>query len=93
MQTFLTHEQLQKQYSDKLPVEPFKRYFNNASIKNVIRDPDIPQGCDADAPEYAFHLNCDFNLWEYSEVAGYLSRIYIFFRVLFPVFNRQTVKE
>lgn len=49
--TLLTREQLLKQYSDKLPVEPYRCYFKNASIKNVIRDPDIPQGCDADAPE------------------------------------------
>uniref|UniRef100_A0A0D6R6K0 CCR4-NOT transcription complex subunit 11 n=1 Tax=Araucaria cunninghamii TaxID=56994 RepID=A0A0D6R6K0_ARACU len=49
--TFLSREELLKEYSDKLPLEPYKSYFKNAATKNVIRDPDVPNGCDADAPE------------------------------------------
>ncbi|KAH9323225.1 hypothetical protein KI387_017864, partial [Taxus chinensis] len=48
---FLSREQLLKQYSDKLPVESYKSYFKSAAIKNVIHDPDVPNGCDANAPE------------------------------------------
>jgi hypothetical protein len=69
VQTFLSHEQLQKQFSDKLPVEAYKHYFKNVSIENVIRDLDVPQGCDADAPEYVVLCSSDFNLQEYSLVA------------------------
>lgn len=50
-QTFLSHEQLLRHFSDKLPGESYKSYFKSAATKNVIRDPDVPNGCDADAPE------------------------------------------
>lgn len=54
MQTFLFHEQLLRHFSDKLPWEPYKSYFKSTTNKNVIQDPDVPNGYDADAPEYAF---------------------------------------
>ncbi|KAF9587138.1 hypothetical protein IFM89_039655 [Coptis chinensis] len=47
-------EQLQKQYCDCIQPEPYKCLFKNAAVNNVIRDPDIPHGYDANAPELDF---------------------------------------
>lgn len=45
-------DQLQQQFSDKAHLEPHNCLFKDSSIKNVVPDPDLPQGCDADSPEY-----------------------------------------
>ncbi|OVA01321.1 Protein of unknown function DUF2363 [Macleaya cordata] len=46
------HEQLQKQYCERVAPETYICLFRNASINNVIPDPDVPRGCDANSPEY-----------------------------------------
>eukprot|EP00262_Sarcandra_glabra_P006333 TRINITY_DN1850_c0_g1_i3.p1 TRINITY_DN1850_c0_g1~~TRINITY_DN1850_c0_g1_i3.p1 ORF type:complete len:386 (-),score=60.02 TRINITY_DN1850_c0_g1_i3:138-1295(-) len=52
--TFLSCDQLQKQYCDNAQAEPYNCIFRSAAVKNVISDPDIPRGCDADSPEFDF---------------------------------------
>ncbi|XP_010247551.1 PREDICTED: CCR4-NOT transcription complex subunit 11 isoform X2 [Nelumbo nucifera] len=48
---FLQREQLQKQHFDKVQPEPYNCLFRGAAVKNVIPDPDLPHGCDANSPE------------------------------------------
>ncbi|GLU21377.1 hypothetical protein SLE2022_375200 [Rubroshorea leprosula] len=45
-------EQLQQQYCDKVHSEPVTSIFKIAATKNVLSDPDVPCGCDANAPEF-----------------------------------------
>ncbi|KAF7813359.1 CCR4-NOT transcription complex subunit 11 [Senna tora] len=45
-------DQLQQQFSDKAHLEPYNCLFKDSSIKNVLPDPDVPHGCDADSPEF-----------------------------------------
>lgn len=51
-QSFPPQEQLWQQYCSKIPPEPFKCLFKDNSVKNVMPDPDVPQGCDSNSPEY-----------------------------------------
>ncbi|XXG60616.1 hypothetical protein AAC387_Pa04g2475 [Persea americana] len=51
---FVPREQLQKQYCDRVQDEPYNSIFRSAAVKNVILDPDIPRGCDANSPELEF---------------------------------------
>ena len=51
-QAFPQYEQLQQQYADKVHPEPYSSPFKNGSIRNVVADPDLPRGCDANSPEY-----------------------------------------
>ncbi|KAJ4964639.1 hypothetical protein NE237_016488 [Protea cynaroides] len=47
-------EQVQKQYCEKVQLEPYTNLFRAAAVKNVISDPDVPRGCDANSPEIEF---------------------------------------
>ncbi|XP_043722690.1 CCR4-NOT transcription complex subunit 11-like [Telopea speciosissima] len=47
-------EQLEKQYCDEVQPEPYTSLFRVAAVKNVISDPDVPRGCDANSPELGF---------------------------------------
>ncbi|XP_038705696.1 CCR4-NOT transcription complex subunit 11-like isoform X1 [Tripterygium wilfordii] len=49
---FPIREQLQQQYSDKVYPELCKGVYGTASVKNVVADPDLPCGCDANSPEF-----------------------------------------
>ncbi|KAL5982836.1 hypothetical protein ACLOJK_016913 [Asimina triloba] len=53
-QVLLSHDQLQKQFCDKVQEEPYHCLFRDAAVKNAIPDPDIPRGCDANSPELDF---------------------------------------
>ncbi|KAK6923538.1 CCR4-NOT transcription complex subunit 11 [Dillenia turbinata] len=53
---FPQFEQLQQQYSDKVYPEPYKCLLKNASVKNVISDPDLSLGCDANSPEFDLQM-------------------------------------
>lgn len=48
----MQHEQLQKQHVDGLQSESYKSIFQAAAVKNVIPDPDVPLGFDANSSEY-----------------------------------------
>ncbi|KAL5714688.1 hypothetical protein ACHQM5_016615 [Ranunculus cassubicifolius] len=47
-------EQLEKQYCDMVQAEPYNSVFKKPAVKNVIPDPDVPRGYDANAPEFDF---------------------------------------
>ncbi|KAJ6960559.1 uncharacterized protein [Populus alba] len=49
---FPSREQLQHQYSDKVHAEAHNSIFKNDSLKNIVPDPDVPRGCDANSPEF-----------------------------------------
>ncbi|XP_011021337.1 PREDICTED: uncharacterized protein LOC105123442 isoform X4 [Populus euphratica] len=49
---FPSREQLQHQYSDKVHPEAHNSIFKNNSLKNIVPDPDVPRGCDANSPEF-----------------------------------------
>ncbi|CAN6475454.1 unnamed protein product [Victoria cruziana] len=51
---YLQQEQLQRQYSVNTSLEPYTSLFKSSAVKNVISDPDIPRGCDADSSEFEF---------------------------------------
>ncbi|KAM7256639.1 hypothetical protein ACFE04_012380 [Oxalis oulophora] len=50
--TFPQLDQLEQQYCDKSHPEPYYGSFKDASVKNVLPDPDLPYGCDANSPEF-----------------------------------------
>ncbi|KAI9164732.1 hypothetical protein LWI28_001035 [Acer negundo] len=50
--SFPQREQLQQQYCDKVHPEPYNSSHINVSVKNVLPDPDVPHGCDANSPEF-----------------------------------------
>ncbi|KAJ0039659.1 hypothetical protein Pint_27581 [Pistacia integerrima] len=50
--SFPEREQLQQQYCDKVHPEPYNSLYRNAAVKNVLPDPDVPRGCDANSPEF-----------------------------------------
>ncbi|KNA03893.1 hypothetical protein SOVF_204790 [Spinacia oleracea] len=50
--TFPTLEQLQEQFCSKVHPEPYNCLFKNASVKNVIPDPDVAPQCDATSEEF-----------------------------------------
>ncbi|XP_074320971.1 uncharacterized protein LOC141657589 isoform X1 [Silene latifolia] len=49
---FPTRELLQEQYCSKVPREHYNSLFKNASVRNVIPDPDVPSQCDASSAEF-----------------------------------------
>ncbi|XP_050378090.1 uncharacterized protein LOC126795292 [Argentina anserina] len=49
---FPQQEQLQQQYADKVHPEPYSSPFKDGSIENVVADPDVPPGCDANSSEF-----------------------------------------
>ncbi|KAG6742044.1 hypothetical protein POTOM_055328 [Populus tomentosa] len=51
-EAFPSREQLQHQYSDKVHPEAHNSIFKNDSLKNIVPDPDVPRGCDANSPEF-----------------------------------------
>ncbi|KAF8389208.1 hypothetical protein HHK36_025901 [Tetracentron sinense] len=51
---FLQREQLEKQFCDRVHPEPYKCLFRDSAVKNVVPDPDVPRGCDANSPELEF---------------------------------------
>ncbi|XP_022841579.1 CCR4-NOT transcription complex subunit 11 isoform X1 [Olea europaea var. sylvestris] len=53
--SFPPQEQLWQQYCSKIPPELFKCLFKDNSVKNVMPDPDVPQGCDSNSPEFDLH--------------------------------------
>ncbi|XP_031268805.1 CCR4-NOT transcription complex subunit 11 isoform X1 [Pistacia vera] len=50
--SFPEQEQLQQQYCDKVHPEPYNSLYRNAAVNNVLPDPDVPRGCDANSPEF-----------------------------------------
>lgn len=50
-QTFPLKEQLQKQYLEKAHPEPYACLLKSTAVKNVLADPDVPPGCDANSAE------------------------------------------
>lgn len=50
--TFPQREQLQQQYFEKVHPEPYSSILKNTAVKNVLADPDVPHGCDANSAEY-----------------------------------------
>ncbi|XP_022750845.1 CCR4-NOT transcription complex subunit 11-like isoform X4 [Durio zibethinus] len=50
-QAFPQGEQLQQQYLEKHHPEPYACLLKNTSVKNVLADPDVPHGCDANPAE------------------------------------------
>ncbi|XP_022741409.1 CCR4-NOT transcription complex subunit 11-like isoform X2 [Durio zibethinus] len=50
-QTFPQGEQLQQQYFEKVDPEPYTCLLKNTVVKNVLADPDVPRGCDANSAE------------------------------------------
>ena len=55
-QTFPSREHLQEQFCSKAHPEPYNCLFKNASVINVIPDPDVPPQCDTSSEEYSFLL-------------------------------------
>ncbi|WJZ92304.1 hypothetical protein VitviT2T_011307 [Vitis vinifera] len=51
-QAFPQQEQLQQQYCDRVHPEPYNCLLRNATVKNVVPDPDVPSGCDINSPEF-----------------------------------------
>ncbi|KAF8404031.1 hypothetical protein HHK36_008907 [Tetracentron sinense] len=51
---FLQREQLEKQFCDRVHPEPYNCLFRDSAVKNVVPDPDVPRGCDANSPELEF---------------------------------------
>ncbi|KAF9664028.1 hypothetical protein SADUNF_Sadunf17G0113500 [Salix dunnii] len=49
---FPSREQLQHQYSDKVHPEAHNSILKNESLNNIVPDPDVPRGCDANSPEF-----------------------------------------
>ncbi|KAK9012671.1 hypothetical protein V6N11_040710 [Hibiscus sabdariffa] len=50
-QNFPQREQLQKQYYEKVHPEPYSCLLQNTAVKNLLADPDVPCGCDANSAE------------------------------------------
>ncbi|KAB5560934.1 hypothetical protein DKX38_005891 [Salix brachista] len=48
---FPPREHLQHQYGDKVHPEAYKSLFKNISLKNIVPDPDVPHGFDANSQE------------------------------------------
>jgi hypothetical protein len=51
-QAFPSREHLQHQYGDKVHPGADNSLFKNISLKNIVPDPDVPHGCDANSQEY-----------------------------------------
>ncbi|KAJ6402470.1 hypothetical protein OIU84_014546 [Salix udensis] len=49
---FPPREHLQHQYGDKVHPEAYKSMFKNISLKNIVPDPDVPHGFDANSQEF-----------------------------------------
>ncbi|KAG5247344.1 CCR4-NOT transcription complex [Salix suchowensis] len=49
---FPPREHLQHQYGDKGHPEAYKSLFKNISLKNIVPDPDVPHGFDANSQEF-----------------------------------------
>uniref|UniRef100_A0A7N0SVW8 CCR4-NOT transcription complex subunit 11 n=1 Tax=Kalanchoe fedtschenkoi TaxID=63787 RepID=A0A7N0SVW8_KALFE len=49
---FPSKGQLQQLFGDRSQSEPFNSLWKNAYVKNVLPDPDLPAGCDANSPEF-----------------------------------------
>ncbi|KDP24230.1 hypothetical protein JCGZ_25887 [Jatropha curcas] len=49
---FPQREELQQQYCDKVHFEPYNSLFKNATVKNIVPDPDVPRNCDANSQEF-----------------------------------------
>ncbi|KAI4347423.1 hypothetical protein L6164_008238 [Bauhinia variegata] len=45
-------DQLKQKFSDKVHLEPYHCFFKDSSVENVVPDPDVPSGCDAESPEF-----------------------------------------
>ncbi|XP_022741411.1 uncharacterized protein LOC111293002 isoform X4 [Durio zibethinus] len=56
-QTFPQGEQLQQQYFEKVDPEPYTCLLKNTVVKNVLADPDVPRGCDANSAEHVSWLD------------------------------------
>ncbi|KAF6175352.1 hypothetical protein GIB67_000376 [Kingdonia uniflora] len=50
----LQRDQLNNQYCEQLQSEQYNCFFRSATVKNVIADPDVPGGLDANLPELEF---------------------------------------
>ncbi|KAG7011101.1 CCR4-NOT transcription complex subunit 11 [Cucurbita argyrosperma subsp. argyrosperma] len=45
-------EQLQQQFCDKAQGQSFDCFLKDCSVRNVVPDPDVPLGCDANSAEF-----------------------------------------
>ncbi|XVF14703.1 hypothetical protein REPUB_Repub09cG0084200 [Reevesia pubescens] len=61
-QTFPPREQLQQQYFEKVYPEPYACLLENTAVKNVLADPDVPRGCDANSAELALRAGAKSKL-------------------------------
>ncbi|XP_062083736.1 uncharacterized protein LOC133790213 [Humulus lupulus] len=52
MHTFPQQAQLEQQYCDKLNPEPYNCPFKDGSVRNIVPDPDVPDGCDPNSSEF-----------------------------------------
>ncbi|XP_057549973.1 uncharacterized protein LOC130828161 [Amaranthus tricolor] len=52
--TFPSREHLQEQFCSKAHPEPYNCLFKNASVINVIPDPDVPPQCDTSSEEFDY---------------------------------------
>lgn len=48
----MQREQLEKQHCDDVQTKPYTSFFRAAAVRNVIPDPDLPQGCASNSSEY-----------------------------------------
>ncbi|KAH8512311.1 hypothetical protein Peur_052996 [Populus x canadensis] len=48
---FPSRQHLQHQYGDEVHLEADNSLFKNISLKNIVPDPDVPHGCDANSQE------------------------------------------
>lgn len=56
IQAFPQLEQLQQQFCDKVQAQSLDYFSKDGSVRNVVPDPDVPHGCDANSVEYEFSL-------------------------------------
>ncbi|XP_030505893.1 uncharacterized protein LOC115720847 isoform X1 [Cannabis sativa] len=52
MNAFPQQAQLEQQYCDKANPEPYNCLFKDGSVRNIISDPDVPDGCDPNSSEF-----------------------------------------
>lgn len=51
IQALPKREQLQQQFYDELQAQSFDCFSKDASVRNVVPDPDVPRGFDANSVE------------------------------------------
>ncbi|CAI9108860.1 OLC1v1008560C1 [Oldenlandia corymbosa var. corymbosa] len=51
-QAFPTREQLQQLYCSEAHPESYNSFFRNKPVKNILPNPDVPHGCNANSSEF-----------------------------------------